>query len=72
MWRLFHFSAQLFLTTSETELDYYHQKVSVRVASQVAERLKTEDLRKFGNFQKILEMLGFDGKYPAIQPKAKF
>ena len=35
--RLFHFLAQFFFTTSETELDYYHQKVSARVA----ERLKT-------------------------------
>ena len=39
--RLFHFSAQFFFTVSETELDYYHQKVSVQVASRVAERLKT-------------------------------
>ena len=41
IWRLFHFLAQCFFTTSETDLDYYHQKVSVRVASRVAERLKT-------------------------------
>ena len=41
VWRLFHFLAQPFLTTSETELDYYHQKAVVRVASRVAERLKT-------------------------------
>ena len=39
--RLFHFSAKFVFTTSETELDYYHQKVSARVASRVAERLKT-------------------------------
>ena len=41
IWRLFQFLAELFFTTSETELDYYRQKVSVRVASQVAELLKT-------------------------------
>ena len=35
--RLFHFLARLLFTTSETELDYYDQKVNVRVA----ERLKT-------------------------------
>ena len=29
-------------------------------------------LRKLGNFKKIPEMLGFDGEYPAVQPKAKF
>ena len=28
-------------TTSETELDYCHQKLDVPLASQVAERLKT-------------------------------
>ena len=58
--------------TSETELDYFHQKVSVRVPSRVVERLKTYDLRKLRNFQKIPEMLGFDGEYQAVQPRAKF
>ena len=32
---------EIIFTTSETELDYYHQKVNVWVASRVAERLKT-------------------------------
>ena len=41
IWRLFHILAKFVFTTSETELDYYHQKVNVRVVSQVAERLKT-------------------------------
>ena len=72
IWRLFHFSAQFFFTTSETELGYYHQKVNVRVASRVAERLKTYDLRKLGNFKKIPEMLEFDGELPVVHPKAKF
>ena len=44
------------------ELDYHHQKVNVRVASRVAERLKAHDLRKLENFKKIPEMLGFDGE----------
>ena len=36
-------------------------------------RLRTyERLRKLGNFKKISEMLGFDGEYPAVHPKAKF
>ena len=70
--RLFHFLAQFLFTTSEMELNYYHQKVNVRVAPRVAERLKTWNLRKLGNFKKIPEILGFDGKYPAVQPKAKF
>ena len=34
--------------------------------------LRLKDLRKLGNFQKIPEMLGFDGEYPVVQPKAKF
>ena len=37
----FYFLAQFIFTTSGTELDYYHQKVNVRVASQVFKRLKT-------------------------------
>ena len=39
--RLFHVLTQLLFSTSETELDYYHQKMKLRVASQVAEGLKT-------------------------------
>ena len=39
--RLFHVLAQFPFTTSETELDYYHQKVTVPVTSQIAERFKT-------------------------------
>ena len=38
---LFHFLAQFLFTKSEMELDYYHHRVNVRVAEQVAERLKT-------------------------------
>ena len=42
------------------KLDYYHQKVSVLVASSVAVKLKSWDNRKKGNFKKIHEKLGFD------------
>ena len=42
--------------------------MNVRVASRVAERVKTQ---KLGNFKKIPEMLGYDGQYPAAHPKAK-
>ena len=41
MSRVFYFLAQFVLTTSEAELDYYHQQVSVQVASQFAKRLMT-------------------------------
>ena len=36
---IFHFLEQLPLTTSDTELDYYHQKMNVRVATRVGDRL---------------------------------
>ena len=37
---LFHFLAQFLFTTSETELDYYHQKVNVLgVISRIVEQL---------------------------------
>lgn len=39
--QLFHVLAQFFFTTSETQLDYCHQKINVRVSLQVAEWLKT-------------------------------
>ena len=39
--RLFHVLAQFLLTASETELDYYHQEMNIRVASRVTERFKT-------------------------------
>ena len=70
--RLFHFLVQFFFTTSETEIDYYYQKVHVQVALRVVKRLKTYDFRKLGNFKKISETLGFDGKYPAVHRKVKF
>ena len=71
IWRFLHFLAEFFFTTSETELGYYHQKVNVRDVSRVTERLKTSDLRKLGNFKKIHEILGFDGEFPVVHPKAK-
>ena len=39
--RIFHFLAKFLFTISETEPDYYHQKVSPRVVSRVTERIKT-------------------------------
>ena len=69
--RFFYILAQFLFATSETELDYYPQKVNVRVTSRVAKQLKTKDLRKLGNFKKISEVLGSDDKYPVSHPKAK-
>ena len=39
--RLFHVLAQLPFNPSERELVYYQERVNVRVASRVSERLKT-------------------------------
>ena len=41
IWRLFHVLAQFLFAAGEMELDYYHKKVSVRVASRVAKGFKT-------------------------------
>ena len=38
---LFQVLVQFLFTSSETEIDYYHQKVNVRNVSRVAERFKT-------------------------------
>ena len=40
--RLFNIFTQFPFTRSETELDHYHDIVSLRVASRAAERLKTK------------------------------
>ena len=39
--RLFRVLVHFPFTTSETEQDYYYQKVNIIVASQVAKQLKT-------------------------------
>ena len=44
--RLFHFVAQFLFTTTETELDCYHQRVNVRVAEQFAERFLAKSCKK--------------------------
>ena len=42
---------------SETELDYYHQKINVQVSSRVAKRFKTLDLSKLRISRKYLKCL---------------
>ena len=71
-WRAFHILAQLLFTINETELNYYLQSMSLRVAEQVAEQCETQYFGKLGNFKKIPEILGFDSKYSAGHSKAKF
>ena len=43
-------------TTSETMRDYYLQTWYIGVATQVAVRLKTLDLRKLGNIRKVSKL----------------
>ena len=69
---IFSLFSTIFFTTSEMGLGYYHEKVNLQVASQVAKLLKAYDLRKLRNFKKIPEMLGFDGEFPFVHQKAKF
>ena len=55
---LFPILAQSIFTKRESELDYYHQKVNVRVTSRVAKRLKTKDLGKLERIRKSIKSLG--------------
>ena len=50
---LFHIFSQFWFTTSQMELDYYEQKVNIRVVTEVSERLK-----KLRDFKEILELIG--------------
>ena len=45
-YNFFHVLRQFLFTTNKRKLDNYHQKVNVRVASQVFELFKTQDLSK--------------------------
>ena len=51
--RLFDVLPNFPFTTSETMYDYYLQTWHIRVASRVAERLKTYNLRKSGNIRTV-------------------
>lgn len=44
--RHFYLLTWLPFTAGEKELDYFHQKLNIRVALQDAKRLKIADLRK--------------------------
>ena len=43
--------------TSETEVDYYHQKMNLRIASRAANLLKIQDFRKLEKSKKSLKCL---------------
>ena len=50
-------------------LNYYHQKVNIRVISRIAQRLKTQSCRKLGKSQKISKMLANDEQALNLPPK---
>ena len=74
--RLFHLLEQLPFTTSETELDYYQQRVNVRVASQVGKWLKAVNLRRIlgnlGILRKISKIIDIQCDFPVGHLKYKF
>ena len=49
----FHNLVYVSINTTKTVFDIWHIKLSTRVASQVAEQLRTSDLRKLGNIRKM-------------------
>ena len=51
--RLFDVLPNALFSLSETIRDYYLQTWYIRVASRVAEPLKTSDLRKLGKIRKL-------------------
>ena len=51
---LYNVLVQIRFTTSKRNLDIWYSKLSIRVA----ERLKTQDLKKIGNIRKILNLGG--------------
>ena len=49
--------------------DYYLQSWYIRVASRVAEQLKSEDLRKLGDISEVSELHRMIPKCEAFPPK---
>ena len=62
---LYNVLVQIIFTTSKTKRDIQHSKLSIWVASRVAELLKIQNLRKQGNFKKNLYLTGSITQYPA-------
>ena len=55
---LFNNLAQVWITTSKTILDILHNKLDTQVFPRVVERIKTSDLRKLRNIEKMSNMGG--------------
>ena len=56
--KLYNILVQIRFTTSKRKLYIQHTKLGTRVASRVAERLRTQDLRKLENIRKISNLGG--------------
>ena len=59
-------------TTRESMHDYQLQTWYTRAASRVAERLKTQDLRKLRNIKKISKLHRMIAQCPIFQPNEMF
>ena len=58
---------QIRLTTSKTQRDMQYSKLSVYVASQIDERLKTQDPKKYANIKKMSNLGGDIAQRPVPQ-----
>ena len=63
---LFNNLADILIPTSKTILDIQYSKRGIRVASRVAKRLKTQDLRKLGNIRKMSNLGGDAAQCPVF------
>ena len=68
---LYNILVQVRFNTSKTELDIQYSKLGKRVGSRVAERLKTQDLRKLGNIRKISDLGRHEAQCPVSLQKIK-
>ena len=56
--KLYNILVKIRFTTSKTKFDAQYSKLGTRVASRVAERLETQDLRELGDIRKFLNLSG--------------
>ena len=68
----FHILAQFSFIVSDTELDYYHQKINLKVTSRAAEQFKFRILGNYEISMKSLKCFKLIGKYSAGHTKRKF
>ena len=64
----FHILLWFLITNSEMEVNNYHEKLNVPVASQVTLRLKDLDLRKVENFRKTSNIAAHMTYFSVVLP----